>query len=401
MNQFPFRAYLAARVLISLADTMLTVSIGWHLYQFSGNPFDLALVGLMQILPMLGLFIVTGWVVDHYPRNLILIVCAILEAIAYLGLAFSMQDGELSRVVVFSLLFLHGCARSFNSPALQAILPNIVTREFLPHAVAISSAAWTTASTVGPFVAGLMIGWVDFHTYWLLAVLSSLGAVCYFLLPKLPSGKPLGRGWRPLLDGIHYVLASPIVLPSIALDLFIVFFGSVVALLPVYAVDVLKVGPEALGMLRAMPALGGVMMGLLFSRLPPLRHTGNVLFLSLLIFSVSILVFAFSASFWLSLAALWVYGAADMVSVNIRATLVQFGTPDELRGRVSAVNVLFIATSNELGDFRAGSVAALIGPVATVVTGAIMAFGVTFGGYALCTRLRHLDRMDQVAVTGH
>jgi MFS family permease len=211
----------------------------------------------------------------------------------------------------------------------------------------------------------------------------------------------LGRGWRPLLDGIHYVLASPIVLPSIALDLFIVFFGSVVALLPVYAVDVLKVGPEALGMLRAMPALGGVMMGLLFSRLPPLRHTGNVLFLSLLIFSVSILVFAFSASFWLSLAALWVYGAADMVSVNIRATLVQFGTPDELRGRVSAVNVLFIATSNELGDFRAGSVAALIGPVATVVTGAIMAFGVTFGGYALCTRLRHLDRMDQVAVTGH
>ena len=397
-DRFPFSAYLAARVLISLADTMLTVTIGWHLYQYSGNPFDLALVGLMQILPMLCLFIVTGWVVDHFPRNKILIICAILEAVTYLGLAISMQDGELDKVMIFSLLFLHGCARAFNSPALQAILPNIVSKEFLSRAVALTSAMWTTASTAGPFIAGLMIAWVDFRTYWILVALSSLGAVCYFLLPKLPTSRPLGRGWKDLLSGIHYVMASPIVLPSISLDLFIVLLGSVVALLPVYVIDVLGVGPEALGMLRAMPALGGVMMGLTLAKLPPLRQAGKHLFFSLLVFSGSILVFAFSDKLWLSLAALWVYGAADMVSVNIRLTLIQLATPDELRGRVSAVNMLFIGASNELGDFRAGSVAALFGPVATVILGACMAFGVTAGGYLLCTRLRRLDRLTDVEV---
>ena len=201
-----------------------------------------------------------------------------------------------------------------------------------------------------------------------------------------------------MLSGIHYMMASPIVLPSISLDLFIVLLGSVVALLPVYAIDVLRVGPEALGMLRAMPALGGVMMGLTLAKLPPLRHAGKQLFLSLLVFTGAILVFAFSDKLWLSLAALWVYGASDMVSVNIRLTLIQLATPDELRGRVSAVNMLFIGASNELGDFRAGSVAALIGPVATVVTGACMAFGVTAGGYLLCTRLRRLDRVTDVEV---
>lgn len=398
MPRLPFHAYLSARALITLASTMLAVTIGWHLYENSRDPFDLALVGLMQILPMLGLFIFTGWVVDNFPRKRILVLCAVAEVAVYLGLAYAMRGGEISRPLVFSLLFLHGMARAFSSPALQAILPNIVDKDYLSRAVAITSAIWTTAGTAGPFVAGLLIAWLDFGTYWVLAGLSAAGAAFYFLLPHIQAGKPLGRGLKPLLSGIHYVMTDPIVLPSISLDLFIVLVGSVMALLPVYALDVLGVGPEALGMLRAMPALGGVMMGVLLARLPPLRHSGQLLFASLLVFAGSIMVFAVSETLWLSLAALWVYGASDMVSVNIRSTLIQLATPDALRGRVSAVNMLFISSSNELGDFRAGSVAAALGPVSTVVLGAFMSLGVALGGWLLFPTLRRLDRLTDVEV---
>ncbi|MBL4826459.1 MAG: MFS transporter [Spongiibacteraceae bacterium] len=398
MKNFSFTAYLCARVLISLAGTMLSVTIGWHLYQHSGDPFDLALVGLMQISPMLILFIVSGWVVDYFPRKKVLIVCAVVEVFVYLGLAFCMQDGRVDKVLIFSLLLLHGCARAFYSPALQAILPNIVSNEMLSRAVAVTSTVWTTASTAGPFVAGLLIAWIDFQTYWFLVVLSSLGACAYFLLPNIPSNTTLERGLKPLLSGIRYVFANPIVLPSISLDLFIVFLGGVMALLPVYAIDVLHAGPEALGLLRAMPALGGVVMGVALSKLPPLRQAGKLLFISLFIFASSIMVFALSETLWISLVALWIYGASDMVSVNVRSTLIQLATSDDLRGRVSAVNMLFIGTSNELGDFRAGSVAAVLGPVATVVSGALMAFGVAAGGYYLFPKLRRLDRVTDVEV---
>ena len=170
------------------------------------------------------------------------------------------------------------------------------------------------------------------------------------------------------------------------------------ALLPVYTIDVLKVGPETLGLLRAMPALGGVMMGLLMARLPPMRKAGKLLFMSLGIFAASVLAFALSSTLWISLAALWVYGASDMVSVNIRTTLIQMATPDELRGRVSAVNMLFIGVSNEMGDFRAGSVAALFGPVSTVLAGAGMAFVVAIGGYMVFPKLRQLDKLTDAEI---
>ena len=398
MNEYPFLAYLAARVSIGLAGTMLSVTIGWHLYQNSGNPFDLALVGLMQILPMLSLFIVSGWAVDHFPRRSVLMTCAIIEAVVYIGLALAMRQEELNKFIIYSLLFVHGCSRTFYSPALQAILPNVVSREALPRAIAITGAAWTAASTVGPFAAGLMIAWVDFGTYWFLVGLSTLGACFFFLLPTVPASGSVGRDLKHLLSGIHYVWANPIVLPSITLDMVIVLLGSVMVLLPVYAIDVLQVGPETLGLLRAMPALGGVMMGVLLAKLPPMRRAGMQLFIAFFIYAAAILVFAVSKTLWISLLALWVYGASDMISVNIRNSVIQLATPDELRGRVSAVNMLFIYTSNELGDFRGGSVAALIGPVATVLTGAMMAFAVALGGYWLFPKLRRLDRVTDVQV---
>lgn len=398
MAHLTFISYLSARVLLSLASATLTMAIGWHLYLFSNNPFDLALVGLMQIVPMILLFIISGWVVDNFPRKFILVFCGIIEAVVYCGIALSMNGGELNKPMIFALLFLHGVARAFYAPASQAILPSIVSSHFLSRAVAITSSIWTTAQTLGPLAAGLLIAWIDYGIYWFLAVLAGMGAGLYQLLPKIPANKPLGRGMDLLLGGIRYVARDPIVLPSISLDLFIVFLGSVLALLPVYAIDILHVDAKALGYMRAMPALGGVMMGILLAKLPPMRNAGRLLFISLGIFAASILVFAMSSTLWLSLAALWVYGASDMISVNIRTTLIQIATPDELRGRVSAVNMLFIGVSNELGDFRAGSIAALLGPVLTVLTGAGMAFLVAFGGYKLFPDLRKLDRITDAEV---
>jgi len=393
MGKFVFVSYLSARISIALASSMLSVAIGWHLFTFSEDPFDLALVGLMQITPMMLLFIVSGWVNDHFSRKNILVLCAVVEACVYIGLALSMNGGDLNRPMIFSLLFIHGTVRTFYAPASSAILPNIVSTDYLSRAIAITSTTWTTAQTLGPLVAGILIALVDYGTYWFMLALVILGAVLYLQLPPLKTTKPLGRGIDQLLDGIRYVKRDPIVWPSISLDLFIMLCGSVMALLPVYAVNVLEVGTISLGFMRAMPALGGVMMGVLLARLPPRRNSGRLLFIALGVFSASILVFAISSVLWLSLIALWVYGASDMISVNIRSTLIQLATPDVLRGRVNAVNMLFIGISNEMGDFRAGSVAAVLGPVLTVLAGAGMAFMVTLGGYKLFPELRNLDKL--------
>jgi len=393
MGKFVFVSYLSARISIALASSMLSVAIGWHLFTFSEDPFDLALVGLMQITPMMLLFIVSGWVNDHFSRKNILVLCAVVEACVYIGLALSMNGGDLNRPMIFSLLFIHGTVRTFYAPASSAILPNIVSTDYLSRAIAITSTTWTTAQTLGPLVAGILIALVDYGTYWFMLALVILGAVLYLQLPPLKTTKPLGRGIDQLLDGIRYVKRDPIVWPSISLDLFIMLCGSVMALLPVYAVNVLEVGTISLGFMRAMPALGGVMMGVLLARLPPRRNSGRLLFIALGVFSASILVFAISSVLWLSLIALWVYGASDMISVNIRSTLIQLATPDVLRGRVNAVNMLFIGISNEMSDFRAGSVAAVLGPVLTVLAGAGMAFMVTLGGYKLFPELRNLDKL--------
>jgi len=371
---------------------MLSVAVGWHIYEATGNPFDLALVGLMQILPIAGLFIVSGWVVDNLQRKHVLIACAALQGLVLLGLAYSLS-GDFDRVTVFGLLLLNGVARAFYMPAVQAILPGIVPHEGLEKAVAVSSTVWTGAGTAGPFVAGFLIAWLDTDIYLLLATLTLVAGALLFYLPAVTVRRPTGRGLAQLLEGVRYVYRNPLVLPAISLDLFIVLAGSVVALLPVYAIDVLNVGPEALGLMRAMPALGAVSAGILLTRLPAMRQAGKLLYASLAVFALSIIVFAISGNLWLSLGALLVYGASDMVSVNVRSSIIQLATPDELRGRVNSVNSLFIATSNDMGSFRAGTVATVLGPVATVLVGGLMSVGVVIGAYWLFPTLRRLDRI--------
>lgn len=393
MRSTPFFLYLAGLVFTTLAATMLSVAVGWHIYEATKNPFDLALVGLMQIIPIAGLFIVSGWVVDNLQRKYVMIACTLVQGLVLVGLSASLDGGGLNRFAVFGLLFLNGAARAFYMPATQAVLPAIVPREALSRAVAISSTIWTAAGAAGPFAAGFLVAWVDTGAYRILAAFTFIAGFLFLFLPAARVRRSVGRGLSQLLEGIHYVIRNPLVLPAISLDLLIVLVGSVVALLPVYAIDILNVGPEALGLMRAMPALGAVVAGVLLARLPEMRRTGLLLNASLGLFALSILVFAVSERLWLSLVALFVYGASDMVSVNVRTTVIQLATPDELRGRVNSVNSLFISTSNDMGDFRAGTVAAAFGPVVTVFAGGLMAVLVTIGGFWLFPTLRRLDRI--------
>ena len=388
-----FIFFLVARAAVSLVTAMLSIAIGWHLYQNSGDPFDLAIVGLMQVTPIFLFFFVTGWATDSLPRKTLLIMCTISEIIILAGITLVMINGNLNLTAIFMLLFAHGTAKAFYTPAQQAIITNIVPNHMLSRAIALNATVGKVFGTAGPLLAGVLIAFIDVYTYLVAASLMGVSTIAYMFLPKLSGLKPEGRSLKMVLGGVVYVRSNSILLGAIALDLFIVLMGSVVTLLPVYAADILDVGPESLGILRGMPALGAVFVGLGLAALPTMRRSGLCLFAALVVFAVSILVFALSTTYWISLAALFVYGAADMVSVNIRMTLIQLATPNHLRGRVSAVNSIFISSSNEMGDIRAGSVASIFGPVTTVVIGGLAAFSVAIGGWYLFPKLRQLDRL--------
>ena len=392
-----FLAFLGGSALINLVTTALSVAVGWHIYEHSGDPMDLAIVGLMQIIPTFLFFFASGWIVDSFSRKHLLILCAIAEALVMAGLVLVMVAGELNLAFVFGLLFCHGSIRAIYFPATQAIVPNLVSEARLPRAIALGSTVSNVAMTGGPVMAGVLISLLDRHVYVVLLGLLVAAVITYLLLPRLARMQMAPRDWSTIIGGITYVRTNSIVLGAIGIDLFIVMVGSVVTLLPVYAQDILEISPDALGFLRAMPAFGAVVAGVVLSSLPPMRHCGQRLFLALAVFSGAIVLFALSTNFWLSMAALFVYGATDMISVNIRMTLVQTATPDHLRGRVSAVNSIFIASSNEMGDVRAGGAAAFFGPVAAACAGGFMALGVVCIGFLAFPRLRRLDRLADAA----
>ena len=394
-----FFFFLASNALKSLVVAMMSVALGWHLYQATGDPIHLAMIGLMQIIPVFVFFFATGWVVDTFSRKKILIFCAALDAIVLVGISSAMLSETLNLTVLFSLIFAHGSVMALYFPSSQAIIPNIVSEEQIRQAIALSSTTSNVARTAGPVVAGVLIAVIDLHIYTLMTLLMSVAAISYLLLPKLPQLSATSRSWQSIVGGLRFVISNSIVLGAIALDLFIVMLGSVMVLLPIYASDILKVGPEELGILRAMPALGAVAVGVLLAKSGEMRQCGHKLFVSLFVFAASIILFGVSTNFWLSVFALFVYGAADMVSVNIRLSLIQIATPDNLRGRVSAVNGIFISSSNEMGDVRSGALTALIGPVATAIVGGIMAVGVAVAGGLFFTKLRKLDKINDAAAS--
>ena len=390
-----FAFFIAGRFLATLAVQMQTVAVGWQVYEVTRNPLDLGLIGLSQFLPFVLLVLPAGHVADRYDRRRILAACFALECIcALLLLAFAARGLDSARPV-FAVMVLFGIARAFAMPTGQALLPNLVTRAHFGTAVALNTSTWQVSTIAGPALGGLVYLSGATTVYATVAVLLALAVAMVLrirgggIVESRPVEEP---GWRALLSGLHFVRSRRMVLGAISLDLFAVLFGGATALLPVYAADVLHAGPTGLGWLRTAPGIGAAVCGAVLGLAPITRHVGRWMFAGVVVYGCATLLFATSTLFSLSLAALVVMGAGDMVSVYIRHLLVQLETPDEIRGRVSAVNAVFIGASNELGEFESGLTASWWGAVPAVIVGGLATLGVAGAWSRLFPELWKLDR---------
>lgn len=390
-----FALMVASRVATLLGMQILVVAVGWHLYRMTGAVLYLGLVGLAQFLPVLVFFLVAGWAADRFDRGRIVGLCNGLHLVGavLIGL-FWLVDGDRAWILLL-ILTVHGTARVFLHTALQAALPRLVPREMFANAIAVTTSIGKIAQLAGPAVGGLLIAGFDTSAYFFAAGLFAVAAISAAMIGASLRSESAGtRGPGAILDGFRHIRRDKAVLGAITIDLVAVLMGGIMGLLPVFAIDVLHVGPEHLGLMRSAPAIGGLAVGLLLARFALPGRTGPWFFGSLSVFAAAILIFSLSSVFWLSLGALFVYGAADMISVYVRQTLVQIRTPDELRGRVSAVNSVAINASNELGDFRAGTMAAAIGTVPAVAAGALLTFGATLLWWRLFPDLRRLGPLQ-------
>jgi MFS family permease len=367
-----YRIFWTARVLATFSTLVVSVAVGWQVYDLTRNPLDLGLVGLVQFAPALLLVLVSGTVSDRFNRRAIIAVCQAAEATVAALFLLLTATGTISVGRIFLLLVVFGIARAFLNPAAQSLVPNLVPTEDLASAVAWSSSAWQIASILGPVAGGLLYGRSAEIAYGTAFVLFAAASGLVALVPKPPQKTVAERPtWTTLVAGFRYVWHEKVVFGAISLDLFAVLLGGATALLPAYARDILEVGPWGLGLLRAGPGIGAIGV-VVFVALRPIKdHAGLIMFAAVAGFGLSTIVFGLSTIVWLSILALAMMGAADMVSVFIRETLIQLWTPDAVRGRVSAVNMVFVGASNELGEFRAGTVAAAIGVVPAVVIGGI------------------------------
>lgn len=392
-----FLLFIFSRLANVMGNQIVTVAVGWHVYLMTGDPLDLGLVGLSQFAPALALFLVAGLAADRFDRRTILVVCnGVHVAAAALLLVYTLADRQ-AVWPIFAILLLHGSARSFYFTASQAILPNLVAASVFPRAVAWSSSVNKAAQLAGPAAGGVLVAVVGDWVYLAaLAMFAVAGAAAGLIAVRLAVRPREAFGLAKVLGGFNFVWRNKIVLGAISIDLLAVLFGGVMGLLPVFARDILNVGADGLGLMRAMPGVGSLVVGVALTRIAAPRRMGPAFFVSLAIFGASILVFGLSETYWLSLLALAVYGAADMVSVYIRLTLIQLATPDAMRGRVSAVSGVAINASNELGDFRAGVMAAGIGTVPAVVVGGAATLAVTALWARLFPAMRRIDRLEDV-----
>ena len=386
------------------ATQIQAVVVAWQVYDLTRDPLALAYVGLAQFLPMLCLLLPAGDLIDRFNRKAILASSWAVGAVCS-GALWWLSDhttaGAAGVAGVYAVLVLFGCSRAFSGPALQSLLPQVVPREQLAAAIAANSMLMRAASIGGPLLGGVLYALGGGRlTYALCFVCFALGTVLLSRVVTLQArnvAAATGTMWERFGAGIRFIRSRPIILGTISLDLFAVLLGGVVALLPIYASEVLHVGPAGLGALRSALAVGEVGAGLYLSMRPFNRKVGRTMFVAVAVFGLANLLFAVSTWFWLSFAALLVAGAADMVSVYIRGALVQFSTPDHMRGRVNAVNMLFIGSSNELGEFRAGTSAAWLGVVPAAVLGGLCTPGVV-GGWTLgFKQLRTVDRFEEAA----
>ncbi len=388
-----FRLFLAARLLATIAVQMQGVAVGWQVYAITGNPLDLGLIGLAQFLPFFVLVLPAGQIADRLDRRLILATCYGVEvACASLLLGFTLA-GLHAAWPVFAVLVLFGAARAFAMPTSQAITPNLVPHEVLGNAIALNSSTFHVATIAGPALGGALYvaGAATVYSAVTALLVVSVGLMSRVRLPAtIRSTQP--ATWHTVLEGLRFVRSRPVVLGAISLDLFAVLFGGATAMLPIFAKDVLATGPAGLGLLRSAPAVGAALTAALLAFRPITRSVGRWMFAGVALFGVATIAFALSTSFVLSLLALTTLGAGDMVSVYIRHMLIQLETPDEIRGRVSAVNAVFIGASNELGEFESGVTAAWFGLVRSVILGGAATIAVTATWMRLFPALRTMDR---------
>jgi MFS family permease len=392
----PFVLFWFARVAVTVGYQMLIVAVGWQLYALTSDPFDLGLIGLIQFIPAMLLFLVVGQVTDRYDRRLVLIGCQAIEAIAAATLLIALLTGTMARELILCVAFILGVARAFEVTAMQIMVPSLVPLPLVPRSTAASATANQAATITGPALGGFLYAAGPTIVYGTCLALFA-GAVLLTLLIRMersaPARAPLSL--RTFFAGFAYIRDHRIILGVISLDLFAVLLGGVTALLPVFARDIYAAGPWALGLLRAAPGVGALTMALVLTRWSLERKAGLIIFGAVTMFGLSTLVFALSDSFIVALIALAVLGASDMVSVVIRMTLVQLGTPDEVRGRVTAVNGLFIGASNQLGEFRAGAMASWIGAIPAVLVGGIGTLLIVALWTRLFPELARADRLGQ------
>ena len=389
-----FRYYMAARLLVVTSSEMQALAVAWQVYNLTHRPLDLGLVGLAQFLPGILLFLVAGHVADRVSRRRILQTCYASFALCSTLLLATSIHGLHSVWPVYLILLLNGAVRAFHGPASQALLPLLVAEAHYPNALAWSVSVFQTATIVGPMIGGVLYGWLDspvpIYMASGVAGLAGLALVSAVRLER-PQRRRAVESLGEVLDGLRYIRSHPVILGSISLDLFAVLLGGAVALLPVYAREILRVGSLGLGMLRSAPGIGAVTMAVVLAHWPLRRRAGAAMLWSVVGFGVATIVFGFSRSLPLALAALALTGAGDMISVMVRHTMIQLGTPDAMRGRVSAVNMVFIGASNEVGQFESGLTAQWFGAVPAVILGGAASIAVV----ALCAwRFPELRRAD-------
>jgi MFS family permease len=388
--------YLIGRLFASLGQQMLTVAVGWELYERTHSALALGLVGLTQILPMVLFTLPAGHVADNYDRKRVIVLMNLVVACASLSLTLISAYGAHVLWIYFCL-FAAGTARTFLWPASAAFLPKLVPRKDFSRAVTWSSGSFQLSSVVGPAAGGALIA-LSHHAAPVYAFNTAAALICLTLISFVRRRHTVTAKEkmtaRSLVVGFKFVFANPIILGTITLDLFAVLLGGATALLPVYAKDILKAGPTGLGFLQAALPSGSLLCALILAHRPPLQKAGRAMLLAVTGFGVATIAFGFSHWFWFSFLMLFVCGAVDNISVVVRHTLVQLLTPDEKRGRVSAVNSLFIGTSNELGGFESGMVAYLFGPVFSVVSGGIGTILVVLAVAAIWPEIRKYGRLD-------
>ena len=391
-----FKLFWGGRMFSGMAYQMNAVAVGWQIYAITGKVFFLGLVGLAQFLPMFLLTLAVGHAADRYNRRVIVFLCQLTQAACALFLALGSFGGWLTKESILLTVTALGAARAFEGPTMSALMPGLVTEEQFPKAAALAASSMQTSFIIGPALGGVLYALGPGLVYSVSGGLLLAAAISVFLIShvhKSPKREPATL--RSVFAGISFIRHKPEVLGAISLDLFAVLLGGATALLPAYAKDILRTGPWGLGLLRSSPAVGALLMSLYLLVRPLRARVGKIMFAAVGVFGLATILFALSRSFWLSLSALVVLGAADVISVVVRASLVQLKTPDNMRGRVSAVNSMFIGTSNQLGEFESGVTAAWFGLVPAVLIGGAGTILVVLLWMRLFPELLNADKIEK------